>query len=637
MLHALRRGAKTWIAKALLILLVFSFAIWGVADFVGGIGQNTVVKVGDEEIGAREFQIAYQSQVNTLQRQFNTAITPDMAQMFGIPQRVIAGLAATATVNGIAADLNLGISQDQLIRQIGERYAPTGFFDRTQMALLLQQNGMTEAEFIHDERQAASREQLLSGLSGGVQIPDIYVSALYDFDNEQRVVSFVTVTRRDVSAPAEPSAGDLEAYFAENAGSYRAPEYRGLRVLHLDPADIADETLVSDDEIRAAYDAAGDRFQTTETRRVYQLLTDSLEDAEAVVARLAGGASFETVVAQSGKTLSDVDLGVVSRSDILDPAIANVAFALAPNSNSEAVDARFGGAVVRVTDVNASVQTPFEAVAPALRQELAIERAEEDSLALFDDIEDARAGGAPLDEVADRFSLDLIEIAAVSRAGASLEGALIIDDIPGGEATLEGAFSSDVGLEEAPIEITRTSFAFYEVSKIIPARPQDLDEVKGRVVADWRADQIDQAIADLADEIATDLTAGRDMASLGARHELTIATAGPFTRNDEVPEGLTSTALASAFDGAEKHVAIADGEGGSQIVLQVTQILRPAFFGEADGNDERAEELKFGLENGLIDQFIQIEQNRLGVEVNQQLIDQLLNPQETTNQGGFGL
>lgn len=636
MLHALRRGAKTWIAKALLVLLVFSFAIWGVADFVGGIGQNTVVKVGDEEISARDFQIAYQTEVSALQRQFNTGITAEMAQMFGIPQRVISSLAAAATVNGIASDLNLGISEDQLIKQIGARYAPSGFFDRTQLALLLRQNGLTEAEFIADERKTARRDQLLSGLSGGVQIPEIYESALYDYENEQRVLAYVTVRESDVPQPQAPSEAELEAYFDENSGNYRAPEYRALRLLHLNPAAIADESLVSEDEIKAAYERNGDRFQTTETRHVYQLLTDSLEDAEAVVAKLAEGARFDEVVAETGKTLSDVDLGVVSRSEILDPAIAEVAFALAPNTTSSAVDARFGGAVVRVTTINASVQTPFEAVAPALRQELALERAEEDSLALYDDIEDARAGGAPLDEVADRFSLDLVEIAAVSRAGADLDGALITDDIPGGQATIDGAFASDVGLEEAPIEITRTAFAFYEVAEIIPAREQSLDEVRDRVVADWTTDQTDQAMVDLAATIHAELAAGQSMESIAVPRELMIATAGPLTRGETAPTGLGGAALAVAFEGAENHVATAEGDDGAQIVLKVTQILRPAFFGEAEGQSDRMAALKEGLENGLIDRFIQLEQNRLGVEINQQLIEQVLNPEEPATESGFG-
>lgn len=632
MLHALRRGAKTWLAKALLILLVFSFAIWGVADFVGGIGQATVVKVGEEEIGAREFQIAYQNEINTLQRQLNTGITPDMAQMFGIPQRVVGGLAATATFNGIASDLSLGISEEQLIEQIGARYAPTGRFDRTQMALLLQQNGMTEAEFIADERQAASRAQLLSGLSGGVQVPDVYINALYDYQNEQRIVSYLTIGSNDVAPPAEPTSAELDAYFADNSQNYRAPEYRALNILTLDPETLADESLISDDELNAAYESAGDRFQTTETRRVYQLLTSSLEEAEAASRQLNEGARFEEVVADAGKTMVDVDLGVVSRRDILDPAVADIAFSLDANSTSDAFEARFGGAIVRVETVNASERTPFEEVAAALRQELAVERAEEDSLSLFDEIEDARAGGADFQEISDRFSIELIEIAAVSRAGADQSGSMIVDQIPGGQVVIDAAFQSDVGLEEDAVEITRTSFAWYEVADIIHSRDQSLDEVRDRVAADWRAAEIEASVLQLADTVQADLAAGRDLESVAAEKNLAIATTDAFSRTDSPPAGLSTDALVTAFGGPEGHAAIAEGEGNSQIVMLVTQVLRPAFFGEAAGNAELTNELKSGLENGLIDRFAQIEQNRLGVQINQQLIEQLLNPQDAINQ-----
>jgi peptidyl-prolyl cis-trans isomerase D len=55
MLNALRKQAGSWVVKALLLILVLSFAIWGVGDiFYGNPQQATVAEVGDAEITANE-------------------------------------------------------------------------------------------------------------------------------------------------------------------------------------------------------------------------------------------------------------------------------------------------------------------------------------------------------------------------------------------------------------------------------------------------------------------------------------------------------------------------------------------------------------------------------------------------------
>ena len=55
MLTALRRLAATWVAKALFVLLVLSFAIWGVGDMVRNLNRDTAVaKVGGREVDMEE-------------------------------------------------------------------------------------------------------------------------------------------------------------------------------------------------------------------------------------------------------------------------------------------------------------------------------------------------------------------------------------------------------------------------------------------------------------------------------------------------------------------------------------------------------------------------------------------------------
>ncbi len=134
MFHILRRAAQTWVAKLLMLLLVASFGIWGVSrSLITGSNSTTVVTVGDQHVDVNEFHLAYQRQVASVSQQFGTRLTPEQARAFGIEQQVLAQLVAGASLDQLAEDMNLGLSQDRLAQLIADDpafKAVNGQFDR---------------------------------------------------------------------------------------------------------------------------------------------------------------------------------------------------------------------------------------------------------------------------------------------------------------------------------------------------------------------------------------------------------------------------------------------------------------------------------------------------------------------------
>ena len=75
MLNALRKNAGSWVVKVLMLLLVASFAIWGIGDVFFSRGQNpTVATVGGTEIPANELANAFNRAVANLQRQLGPRV-----------------------------------------------------------------------------------------------------------------------------------------------------------------------------------------------------------------------------------------------------------------------------------------------------------------------------------------------------------------------------------------------------------------------------------------------------------------------------------------------------------------------------------------------------------------------------------
>ena len=240
MLDRLRQGAQGWVSKLLMILLVVSFGIWGVSGQLSGAGAGTIATVGDQEITVPEFARVQQS----LQRSGQQAA----------PEQVLNQLIMNAALDDEAQSANLGVSDDTVAKRIAAD--PTfqsqgGGFDRERFLSLLDNAGIDRNDYVLDVRQQAVRGQISSSVGAGVSVPQPLVEALYRFQNEERTISYVLVDAAVIEPPGQPDDPTLQAYFEANKERFRAPEYRRLGLLTLDPASLAKPGEVTQEELTA--------------------------------------------------------------------------------------------------------------------------------------------------------------------------------------------------------------------------------------------------------------------------------------------------------------------------------------------------------------------------------------------------
>lgn len=134
---------------------------------------------------------------------------------------------------------------------------------------------------------------------------------------------------------------------------------------------------VSQDEIQAAYENLKLRAGTTEYRARHIFLA-SEADARAVVADLARGEKFETLVKKSQDNVTRErggDLGWINPTSAIQPAIINAAMGLAKGKHTEApVRAGGGYHVVLLEDTRPITLPSLEQVSGQLAQRIIQER-----------------------------------------------------------------------------------------------------------------------------------------------------------------------------------------------------------------------------------------------------------------------
>ena len=120
--------------------------------------------------------------------------------------------------------------------------------------------------------------------------------------------------------------------------------------------------------------------------------------AAAARERIAKGLSFTELAKERGLKDSDIDLGIVAKSAVIDPAVADAAFALKSGEVSQPVKGTFGTVLVEVSKIEPGIAKTYEAVAAQIKRELAESKAKADIGNLRDKLEDERASGSTLAE-----------------------------------------------------------------------------------------------------------------------------------------------------------------------------------------------------------------------------------------------
>lgn len=627
MLDSLRNAAQTRVVKGLLALLILSFMVWGGQTLMVPSTPNAVVTVGDIKVSASDFRLAYERQVALLSRQLGTPLSRQQAQAFGVENQVYAQLVAGAALDQLATDMNLGLSEDRLARLIGEDpafHGVNGQFDRLTFSSVLRNAGLTEQDYINNRSQVAVRSQIVDALTDGYTAPKVLVEAIGKYRHETRTIDYLLLSNANIDAVKTPGDEVLAPWFESRKANYRAPEYRKISYIKLEPEDLAAPDAVTEEELRADYEKRKESYRTPATRTVEQLTFPSREAADAAAAKLAAGTSFDDLVKAEGKTSADVLLGDFTKDRMPDAKIADAAFAVAQDGGTTpVVEGAFGPVILRVTNIRPDAVRSFDEVKEELRKEIALDAAREQLVGLHDKIEDERAGGVTVKEIAEQLKLKLVTVDAVDASGKDQNGDEV-KDLPEPRALLQEVFKADVGTDTLAVNIGRDGSAWFDVEEIIPARDRTLDEVRDEVAADWTAEQQRAALAAKAKELKERIEKGAKLADIASELGLVVETKTGLTRatNDA---SLSPAAVIAAFGGPNGHVANAPGIGGDgQVLMQVTAVEEKAPADALDNDSSQIDAIARASGDDILDQMVSTLQTAYGVSINQSLAETAL-------------
>jgi peptidyl-prolyl cis-trans isomerase D len=631
MLDSLRQHASGWVAQIFIVLLVVSFGVWGIADIFTGFRAGEVAEVGGTEITASDFARQYEQATQQMSQQMGRPMTSEQAQLLGLPSQVLARLVSQATLDDIAQQYGLGISNEALAQKIGENPAfqgASGSFDRDRFTQVLRNAGMNEDLFVRDQQKTLLRYQVTDALAGGAQTPDAYLKALHEYRSEARDISYVVLTAAAAGQIPEPTDAELNGYFNDNKVRWRAPELRSFGYFKMTPSDIAKPDAVTDEQARTYYDTNIKDYSVLERRRVSQIRFDTQADADAAATAIAGGKSFDQIAMEKNLTATDTSVGLVTKDEVVDPKIAEAAFALNANSTSGAVKSDFGFFIVKVDEIQPGSVRPFEEAKAEIKQKIAVDEAARKIIQTYDEVEDMRAGGSTLQEIATKLGVPYVTVPGADQSGNDDKGNKIAT-LPGAADLLNAVFQSDVGIENDAVRIEDNGYVWFEVSEVKPEHDRQLADVRDKVVAAWKQDQTNKRVADKAEDVKKRLSSGTTIDAIATEFAVPAKTASKLTRTAQPPADLSASAVNAAFSGPTGYVAVADGSAaGTKAVIVVVNATVPAFDPNAAEVPQLRDQVAQQLSSDYIQQFLAEMQQQLGVSVNQAAVQAVIGGQQ---------
>lgn len=627
MITFMRRLASTWVAKALFILLVLSFAVWGIEDVVRNFGRDTAVaRVGDQRIEAEEAQMAARREMSRIARQLGNQFEPNEAIRRAVAAGALENLIGERAMVAEAQRMGV-VAPEEIVRDtvfaIPGLRGPDGRFSREILVQVLRSNELSEAQFLSLIKGDLLRQQLLGAVRSGAAASDAQTAPLLVWQTERRVADVVLLPFSAAPEPEAPTEAQLQRFLENNPQRFSTPEFRQITIAVLSAETLANEIAVSEDDIKQAFEARHGQYDRPERRQIRQVVLADEARAREISQLWQAGADWETVeaaaTAAGGQAMA---LPMGDKASLPIPALADAAFAALPQSVTDPVQSPFGWHVIGIEAVEPGQIFTLDQLRDQLRRDVAKDRALDLAYERGNKVEDALAGGMTLAEAAPRFGLALVN-ATLDPGGRSPGNEAVTLPVPAEQrnAVLRAIFAQDQGA--APrLQEFGDAFAAIEVTGITPSQLRPFAEVeqdlRRAVIADARRRVTETRAAGL---LAAQRS-GKTLVEAAQELGLVSTRTAPFGRDPAQGSSVPPELLPPLFEAKRGGATMAEIRGGFA-VASVADILRLDPASDPLGMGRVRVEIEQAVGDDLEQQFQAALRGRANVRINERVLEQV--------------
>ena len=635
MISSMRGYLETWYVRAFFLIMVAAFVLWGVGDMLRVVGTSSwVAKVGGTSIETPTLETEYRRDLAAASRNLPSGQEASTEMKRAVVEQALQSLIGQTAMSQELRDLHISVPDAVLVataRSLPAFRDATGGFDKARFDAVLRSNNMTEAGFLDLMRREMTQRQLLDAVTAGARVPDAEAGPIFAMQFEKRsadIAGFPIAASPEAPVPDEATA---RRWYDNHPDLYATPEYRRVKVIVFSPATLAPDVTVTDEDVRAAYDEHKADYTTIARRSVRVISTTAEATATTLADQWRAGADWATMEAaakaQGAATIVQDD---ATETQFPDPDLAKAVFATPPDTVPPPIKGALGWFVIRVTKATQGGVQPFEEVAGKLRERLATEKA----LGLVYDkankLDGLLGNGATLDALPPEPGVATATV-TLDQSGDTPQGAPAA--LPGEEeirsAIAAAAFAAQKGDPPQLTEVQTPStggsgYYALSVEDITPAGEKPFDDVRDKVVGDWRADQRHHTAETAAAAMLKAVKDGKDFSD-AARDAGVVPTLSPLVTRAQpdpaVPREVQQV-LFSLKKGEPTMVETPDGF----LVATAVEIIPPDPTTDPTRYEQMRAAVARTIAGDLSEVFSEALRLRANPRINQANVDQIVQP-----------
>jgi peptidyl-prolyl cis-trans isomerase D len=547
-------------------LSMLVYLIPGAGAPVGNSNDQVVAEIGTEVVTVRQVEQQIRNVLGSRQ------VSPDVVAAI-VPQIVEQAITDRALAYE-AKRLGFEITDRELADTI-RSFGQVGNMSPQQYRMKIEQEqNQTVPEFEANIRLGLLHEDIQKIAEEGAFVSPADVEAEYRRRNDMAKLDYIAFDPVKLAAQVKATPQELKDYYEKNKGMFSVPETRGVQLIVVDQAKVAESIPISDVQVQSYYNSHRDEFRTKERVKARHILISVLNKpqadipklkakAEDLLKQIKAGADFAKLAEQNSDDKSNAakggDLGWVMRGQMV-PEFEKATFALKPNAISDVVSTNYGFHIVQVMEKEEGRQRPLEEVKSQIVANLKSQMVSDRMQALADQ---ARAELVKAPQNAQQIASKLgLLFANVDRFRPG-------DTIPelGTDPQLGGAIASMQKGSVSQVAQSGEKLVVAVVTNVNPPRPAEFAEAESQVRTRYNQEKAVQFASEKANKAAeVAKTNGGDLKAAAKVVGLEVKTTEPFNRTGAA-EGIGDARyLGDAF---EKPVGTVIGplNVGTQTVL----------------------------------------------------------------------
>ena len=575
MLDLLRKNATGPLGIALIILLVFAFSIWGVGDIFRGYNANILAKIGNRELNAQNYLFNFNREVNRISNQLERIVTTEEAINSGLHYQILDRSLVELSANAASDEIGLIASDDAIKKRILSTNAfKNAFnqFDRNIFEQIIRQNGLTEDSFLVLERDSHVLSQLSKSVFKDINPPSVLNDLLFRYQFERRNVDYIIISPDGISQEDEVDKNEIEIFYNENINLYKTEETRDFSVISLNVSTLSKLEKISDEEINIFYEDNKYNYYEPEKRSYYLIPYFSNEDAIKALENYSSNGDIEKILTDRNLNINDVDQGLITFDDGISESVSETAFNASLNQLSGPTESPFGPSLIYVNEIISEKEIKIEEIKDQIIIDIQKDKAKDKVYSLYGEIEDLRAEGKTLEEIAEEKSLSIESFKNINDVGQRIDGSIIKN--PSLEELINLVFLNDVDEDLEPYEDNEGNLNFFRIDNINYSQQIPINEAMESIRLSILENKSIENVKTKSKEIFSRLKEyNNNLDFISDENNLAIATSGILSRTSS-NEIFTNKALGEIFKTEKGSSFIVNAAIGNSVVIGKVSITR---------------------------------------------------------------